>query len=75
MKRIIFSAAWCAQCTALKESLRTAQIDFDEVNVDTDEGAAVAQQNAVRGLPTTLIFQGEELIKTIVGLKPVSEYL
>ena len=69
MKRIIFSAAWCAQCTALKESLRTAAPS--SVSTLTSSKSICA----VRGLPTTMIFQGEELIKTIVGLKPVAEYL
>ena len=75
MKRVIFSAPWCAQCTSLKETLRVAKVEFEELNIEEDAGSAAATFYGIRGLPTALFFEGENVVKSVVGLKPLSEYL
>ena len=76
LKPLIFSAPWCGNCTVLKNNLKGANIDFTEVNVDSDEGRELAIKFGVRGLPTTLFIDEEgSIIKTIIGVKPVSEYM
>lgn len=73
---LIFSAPWCAACSALKGSLKEAGIPFDEVNVDSDVGSELARKYGVRGLPTTIFTDKEgTAVKTLVGLQPVKEYV
>lgn len=73
---LIFSAPWCAACTALKASLKEAGIPFDEVNVDSDVGGELASKYGIRGLPTTIFTDKEgNVVKTIVGLQPTKEYV
>lgn len=73
---LIFSAAWCGNCTVLKNNLKESGVVFDEVNVDSDEGRELAIKFGVRGLPTTLFIDEEgSVVKTIVGIKPSVEYL
>lgn len=76
MNPLVFSAPWCAACTALKGSLKESGIPFDEVNVDSDVGSELASKYGIRGLPTTIFTDKEgNVLKTIVGLKPVQEYV
>ena len=76
MNPLVFSAPWCAACTALKGSLKEAGIPFNEVDVDSDEGRELAIKFGVRGLPTTLFIDEEgNVVKTIVGIKSTVEYL
>ena len=76
LKPLIFSAPQCGNCTVLKNNLKGANIDFTEVDVDSDEGRELAIKFGVRGLPTTLFIDEEgSVVKTIVGIKPSVEYL
>lgn len=46
------------------------------MNVDSDLGREMAIKYGIRSLPTTLFTDKEGVvIKTIIGVKPVSEYL
>lgn len=73
---LIFSASWCVNCTVLKNNLKESGVVFDEVNVDSDLGREMAIKYGIRSLPTTLFTDKEGVvIKTIIGVKPVSEYL
>ena len=73
---LIFSAAWCGNCTVLKNNLKSAGIPFDEVNVDSELGREMAIKYGVRGLPTTIFTDKEgNVIKTLVGVKPNKEYV
>lgn len=73
---LIFSAAWCGNCTVLKNNLKESGVVFDEVNVDSDLGREMAIKYGIRSLPTTLFTDKDGVvIKTIIGVKPVSEYM
>lgn len=73
---LIFSASWCVNCTVLKNNLKESGVVFDEVNVDSDLGREMAIKYGIRSLPTTLFTDKEGVvIKTIIGVKPVSEYM
>lgn len=69
-----FSAAWCPNCGVLKNSLDEANIQYEVVDCDSDEGMSRAAALGIRGLPTTVISQDGAVIRQIVGLQPVSQY-
>ena len=72
---IVVSAAWCAQCSVLKNDLTRAGIVYKVVNADDEEGMDFCRENGVRSLPTAFIYEDGELIKTVVGLKKLEEYV
>lgn len=55
MKVELYSASWCNQCDTLKKIFNEINIDYDMIDIDTLEGAAKAQANRVKSLPTTII--------------------
>lgn len=70
----VFSAAWCPSCTILKGNLKESNVNFEVVDCDTDEGMSKASELGVRGLPTTIIYDGDVVLRKIVGLQPTAEY-
>lgn len=74
-KLIVVSAAWCKQCGILKEALTKAGVVYNVIDADTEDGMQFCRENSVRGLPTSFVYEGGELVKTIVGVKPVKEYV
>lgn len=70
----IVSASWCQNCKVLKASLDRAGIEYQEIDADSEEGMQFTQENKVKSLPTSFLFKDGEIIKTIIGVKPVSEY-
>lgn len=72
---IVVSAAWCSQCSVLKNDLTRAGIIYKVVNADEEDGMSFCRENGVRSLPTTFIYEDGELIKTVVGLKKMEEYV
>ncbi len=72
MKEIkVFSASWCPTCQVLKKLLTAQNIEFTEVDVDSDAGSALASSHGVRGLPTTLVLVDGEVVSRYVSvLKP-----
>lgn len=69
-----FSAAWCPNCGVLKNSLDEANIQYEVVDCDSDEGMSRAAALGIRGLPTTVISQNGVVVRQIVGLQPTSVY-
>ena len=59
----------------LKNDLTRAGIIYKVVNADDEEGMAFCRENGVRSLPTTFIYEDGELIKTVIGLKKMEEYI
>jgi thioredoxin-like negative regulator of GroEL len=70
----VYSASWCPNCSVLKNSLDEANIQYEVVDCDSDEGMSRAAALGIRGLPTTVISQDGTVIRRIVGLQPVSQY-
>lgn len=73
----VFSAAWCAQCKILKAALNRAGVEYEEIDIDTEEGEKLATLSNIRTLPTTIIVNEQDdsiEVKRIVGVQPVSEY-
>lgn len=63
-KLYVFTAKWCTSCAPLKVYLKNIGIEFEEIDVETDEGSKQATQYNVKALPTSLITgsEGETLL-------------
>ena len=70
MKKIMFTASNCPACTIVKPFAE--EHDFDIIDLDTDNGLALANLHNVRGLPTILLIDewGNYLIRKTGTLSP-----
>ena len=72
---VIVSSSWCNSCNSLKNDLARNGIIYKVIDADTEEGMSFCRENGVRSLPTTFIYEDGELIKTVIGLKKMEEYV
>lgn len=79
LKKILdCSAAWCGPCKALSTTFdkvsnmeKYKDIDFEKVDIDTDEGADVVEKFKIRSIPTLVLLDenGEELDKVFGNIQ------
>jgi len=74
MKFYYFSASWCAPCKAMKPIVQEySQIEM--IDVDTDEGSALAGKFSVRGIPMLVAYDevNDKQMDQIIGAssKPI----
>ncbi|KAI0290546.1 thioredoxin-like protein [Multifurca ochricompacta] len=77
-----FYADWCPPCKALSPILEKLAEDagvktgsgrpIDLVTVNTDEQSSLAQQYAIRALPTVAAFRDGKMVNQFVGALPES---
>lgn len=72
-KVIVFSATWCANCNAQKQKLTQAGIEYEVVDIDVDEEMQKAREFKVRSLPTTVIVDGDTIVKQLIGITNTEE--
>lgn len=65
----IVSAAWCSNCKPYKQAVKSAGVQFEEIDADVDENMELISSLGVRSLPTTLIYKNGELVKMFSGNK------
>ena len=71
MKILKFEADWCAPCHALTKVME--DMDYEAVDIETDEGKAMAIEYRVGSVPTLVMVDDEGYtVKTMIGLKPRS---
>lgn len=58
-KVVVVSASWCSQCGPYKRALEQAGIEYENLDADAPENEKLLSQLGVRGLPTTIVFDGE----------------
>ncbi|MDT0267103.1 thioredoxin [Streptomyces sp. DSM 44915] len=69
-----FWAEWCAPCRQVAPSLEAIAAEQAEkitiVKLNIDENPATAAKYGILSIPTMNVYQGGEVVKTIVGAKP-----
>jgi thioredoxin 1 len=78
-KKIIvdFSASWCGPCKMLLptlEKISDEMTDVEVVKIDVDEQSEFISEYGIRGVPTVIIYNGEQQIDRSSGVKPPSYY-
>lgn len=69
-KVVLAGAPWCSSCKGFKDVLLSLGIDYQYVDLDTEEGAAYAKQHGIRSLPTTHFILGNKT-EVVVGSKDI----
>lgn len=68
----------CGPCHTLKPILNRVVDEFPEqmylIEIDITEDSAIAEQAGVTSTPTIQLFKNKELLETMVGMKPKSQY-
>ncbi len=71
-----FWAPWCGPCRKLAPILDEVAIEFSGkikfVKINTDENIKTAQDYAISGLPSLLVFKNGKALERLVGLMPKS---
>ena len=69
-----FWAEWCGPCrqvSPILEEIATEHADkLSVVKLNVDENPQTAAQYGITSIPTMNVYQGGEVVKTIVGAKP-----
>jgi glutaredoxin len=68
----IVSASWCKQCQVLKDMLTRNGVIYQVI--DADENMEFCMENNIKSLPTTLIYEEDE-VKIIRGVGKLEEYV
>jgi thioredoxin 1 len=66
-------ATWCGPCRQLIPRLEKIESEYPDitfVKVDVDQNQDYAMEMGIRGVPTVMIYNGEELLHRSSGVQP-----
>lgn len=69
---VAFHAPWCAPCRRLLPVIEELAVELDWMSftqLDVDREVVTAAAYRVTGLPTLLLFDGGELVLSIIGVR------
>lgn len=69
MKLQLCTASWCKQCPNMKSVLDSLQLDYEVIDIDTEQGGLFAQSKRIRSLPSLLITKDNDTEIMLVGVK------
>jgi len=73
-----FWAEWCGPCRILGPVMETLSKDYQGkvkvAKVDVDSNQQIAMQYGIRSIPTVMLFDKGQIVDTIVGVRPKSDY-
>ena len=64
---VVVSTSWCSQCSVLKDQLTRNNVTYRVI--DADEDMDWCKENGVKSLPTSFIYDGDKVVKVVVGNK------
>ncbi|CAM3784288.1 glutaredoxin family protein [Deinococcus frigens] len=66
----MYTTTWCPDCHATKRALTSKGLDFEEINIEQDEGAAeyVMKVNGGRRSVPTLV--SGDVVHSLSGFRP-----
>ena len=69
-----FWAEWCGPCRAVSPILDQIASEYSEkidvVKMDVDKNSEIPMKYQITSIPTMKVFQGGEVVKTVIGAKP-----
>ena len=74
---VYFTAPWCGPCRILGPFIEELSIKYTGLNfvkVNADEAQELMMEYKIQAVPTVLLFVNGEIKKTMIGLRPKSEY-
>ncbi|HEX5788704.1 MAG TPA: thioredoxin [Woeseiaceae bacterium] len=73
-----FWAEWCGPCRVLGPVIDSLSQDYQGrvrvAKVDVDANQEVAARYGIRSIPTVILFDKGQIVKTFVGVRPKSDY-
>jgi thioredoxin-like negative regulator of GroEL len=71
---VVFSAEdWCSNCKVLKKTMQGIEFNIPVSVVDVDKDPSAAREFAIRGVPTLLLMQDNQVIKRHTGTMSVNQ--